>query len=245
MPNYIKNKITFSGENTPEILKQISSVHEDEETAIDFNKIIPMPESIQNTVCGSESDRALEYYLAKAFGATKQNRFGFETTPVKEIIRKTEENYPDSIEDIYNLGKLLAENIEKYGAATWYEWACENWSTKWNAFKTSSCGYKVEFETAWSCPENILITLSDMCFEKQVLFEGIFADEDSGNNSGEFYGGYLDEGSVFGIKYNDSCSNEAYETYIELWGKNPCMYKDEDGNWNHYTCDNCPMEGNC
>lgn len=52
----------------------------------------------------------------------------------------------------------ICELREKHGAADWYEWAVENWGTKWGAYglKVSKLGgdlspVLIEFQAAW-CP---------------------------------------------------------------------------------------------
>lgn len=56
------------------------------------------------------------------------------------------------------------ENIRNYGSPTWYEWACRNWGTKWDA-----CHSEPErdgkllifrFDTAWCNPIPVAIALS-------------------------------------------------------------------------------------
>jgi len=29
-------------------------------------------------------------------------------------------------------GEKYKSNLDKYGYTTWYDWACDNWGTKWN-----------------------------------------------------------------------------------------------------------------
>ena len=47
------------------------------------------------------------------------------------------------------------ENIEKYGAADWYDWRVKNWGTKWDVGELTVVSLEEEyafitFETAWS-----------------------------------------------------------------------------------------------
>lgn len=60
MPNWVQNNITFSGDDA-EIKKMLEAIKADEIGfgSIDFNKIIPMPESL-NIECGSRTDKGIK-----------------------------------------------------------------------------------------------------------------------------------------------------------------------------------------
>jgi hypothetical protein len=53
-----------------------------------------------------------------------------------------------------------AELLKKYGAADWYDWAVQNWGTKWDAdaVQQEECGYS--FDTAWSPPFPVIAALA-------------------------------------------------------------------------------------
>lgn len=50
----------------------------------------------------------------------------------------------------------------------------------------------------------------------------------------KYSGGEADEF----IEY-ESCSHEAYATYVLCWGESACLYQDEGGNWCRRNCDEC------
>jgi hypothetical protein len=53
------------------------------------------------------------------------------------------------------------ELIKKYGQDNWYDWALENWGTKWGAYDNEMDGDTYRFTTAWSpISMNILQLLS-------------------------------------------------------------------------------------
>lgn len=84
----------------------------------------------------------------------------------------------------------MASTIERmYGSYDWYNWNCENWGTKWNAYNTaitenSPFLTEIEFDTAWSTPDPIIKALSVKY--PNCVFEVIYADEDWGSNSGNY-----------------------------------------------------------
>ena len=184
MPNHITNKIEFYGEQ--ENIDKVLELIKGEESCIDFEKIVPMPDYIYR-------------------------------------------------------GNLGREEEELYGKNNWYDWSIFNWGTKWNAYRASLEGNDtIVFDTAWSCPMPVLDALAKMCYEYGVGFTGKWADEDAGHNVGVFESDCDGDEYWFSYEYVTSESNEAYEIYTELKGESDCIGKDEDGNFVHYDCDNCP-----
>ena len=62
MPNWVVNKVKFSS-RSKEIIDKITSTNNDEEY-VDFNKIIPMPKTLNITSGGNDRD-AMQYALLK------------------------------------------------------------------------------------------------------------------------------------------------------------------------------------
>lgn len=82
MPNHVANEISFSG-NKDAIEKVINAIRSDDgQNCIDFNKIIPMPKSLDVT-CGSITDTALNSIITainpgtKDYGEKKASRSEF------------------------------------------------------------------------------------------------------------------------------------------------------------------------
>lgn len=266
MPNHVTNKIEFSGkqENIDKVLELIKG-----EEVIDFNKIIPMPITL-NLVSGGDDDASIQYAISKmddaeamrtqaalmlkpvSFYKSYYNKvFGMRKFTEDELEERAKEfekqlkvkpkfdnvDYDAlGIKSFEDLGKMYINNIMKYGHDSWYEWRCEHWGTKWGAYDVYDDGNEITFDTAWSCPLPILSELAKICIAHNVTFEGKWADEYSGYNVGVF--GIDDEG--FYYQRAENKSNEAYEIYIELKGECNCIGMDEDGNYIHYDCDNCP-----
>lgn len=248
MPNHVKNVVKMEG-----ITNLPLFVEEDGKRCFDFNKIILMPESL-NIESGSMTDECAMYYLTEkctipvgCLDAEKMktakgiigNLFSKQEDWLREIFNRAmtkayKETEAKKIE-MYEKGKTYIEKYEKYGCTTWYDWCTKYWGTKWNAYSNEQRDEDtIEFETAWSNPEPIMLKLSEMYPEATI--EHWWADEDMGSNDGYrvYRGGKIVEGD-----YCDMCSNEAYETYVECWGESECLYKDDEGLWQRRSCEEC------
>lgn len=248
MPNHVKNIVKMEGIVNLPLFRE-----EDGKQCFDFNKIIPMPESL-NIESGSMTDEAILYCLTEKctvpIGCLGKEKLEL----VKELIstiflndvkwlkslfeRVMERAYKiteSERNELYQKGQIYISNHQKYGHTTWYNWCCDKWGTKWNAYSNEQEDEDtIIFETAWSNPEPVMLKLSEMYPEATI--EHWWADEDMGSNDGHrvYHGGAIVEGD-----YCDQCSNEAYETYIKCWGESMCLYQDEDGLWQHNNCDTC------
>ena len=248
MPNHVKNIIKMEGICNLPLFRE-----EDGKKCFDFNTIIPMPESL-NIESGSMTDECIIYYLTErctipvsCIGEEKlekarqtvHNMFSKSDEWLRTVFERVMERAYKAGESerskMSQKGQTYVSNYEKYGCTTWYDWCCKFWGTKWNAYSNEQESEDtISFETAWSNPEPVMLKLSEMYPEATI--EHWWADEDMGSNDGYrvYRGGEIVEGD-----YYDSCSNEAYDTYIQCWGETNCLYKDEDGNWKHHDCENC------
>ena len=165
MPNYIKNRLTVNSKEN-----EVFAFLKGEESVMDFNKIIPMPESL-NLEDSSTGNEGMKYLYLRA------TSLSFQRSELKEIEArlKSRKQFDKAIE----LGKKYLMNIMNTGHKTWYGWACENWGTKWNALEpkivSDTC---IEFETAWAGVVSMIEKLSTHF--PDVTFEYKYSDEDTG-----------------------------------------------------------------
>lgn len=175
MPNHTANNFTVTGPtaDVERFIKQAQG-----STAIDFNSLLPMPEELRGTSSPvriqtqAEIDTLwAEYNRQKQAGTLHE----FELKENKPFgLGITQEQY----------GALLA----KYGTADWYNWAVNNWGTKWGAYdvtKWSVNGIDSEtsaatiyYETAWTPATALWLTVSKMY--PTLTFFHEFADEGGG-----------------------------------------------------------------
>lgn len=248
MPNHVANRIEFYGDK--ENINKVLNLIKGEEECIDFNKIIPMPTSLQIS-SSSDNDIAILCYLSnkmeRPFDDLDKNYLKYITNMFDDnwastLYYKRLPNRKENFDELYELGKACCENISNYGHTCWYTWCREYWGTKWNAYdqyideKTNI----IYFNTAWSCPMPVLDKLAEICYEYKISFTGKWADEDMGSNVGIFESDCNGDKYWFGYEYIENCSNEAYDIYIDLQGESDCLGKDDNGKWIRYDCDTCP-----
>ena len=191
MPNHVANIISLKG-NKEKIYEMLEAIKTDEFGigSVDFQKVIPMPESLE-IECGTRTDRGLKAYkdfveICKFDGANAD--MDLLNIPVeKENVFLKMRSDVDKTD--WELGKQAFRNELQYGAPTWYEWCLENWGTKWNTYGYDSYDRSnvnevpwIGFNTAWSAPHKIINKLAEMY--PDVEFQHVWADEDIGQNCG-------------------------------------------------------------
>lgn len=209
MPNWVQNEIIFENigdEKVAALVRELKLSTENGEQAFDFNKLIPMPESL-NIESGSNTDRAIAYYITErlTIPVEQTNLSGlisncFSNDWANEVVSRLKnetETSPEVWDKLYENGKQYMYNREHYGCYTWFDWCRRNWGTKWNACNAewSLDDGMLVFQTAWSAPFPIIEALAEKY--PDLDFTHRWADEDIGNNCGQMwysegYGSELD-----------------------------------------------------
>jgi hypothetical protein len=168
MPNWVRNNVTFSG-NEEVIERMMNEIKgEREEQYIDFNKIAPIPSELVGTQSPTRIISQEEY--------DKQ-----EERIAKDELTEGERNWGIS----RGITQEMANDFkQRFGHTDWYGWQVSNWGTKWNATDSIEFGDGIEFNTAWSTPFELLLKLSEKYPE--VTINVRYADEDFGYNVGEY-----------------------------------------------------------
>lgn len=236
MPNHIQNRLIVTANSNEEIRTFVETIKGDEPIdgnfrAIDFNKIIPMPIALRDTVASTETDNSVYYYLHKSGQEELLSKilrhhqyFSMERLIGKNIL---------DLDKMYKEGKRYVDLFNEHGAKDWYDWSNMNWGTKWNAYETQLTeldiySINIEFQTAWNGVPIIIQKLTEMF--PHLTFEYDYADEDMGYNCGSGYG----ENGEFSYSIIKGGSDEAMRTYALCWGYDfDEFYQDEDGHW-HY-----------
>ena len=243
MPNHVYNRLEFncSQERLNEILAAICydvDSPEGEYTGpgtIDFNKIIPMPPSL-NIESGSRTIEGINLYLTSKnpdvhhFGEEKMGHEEFHATLAKvgrtfgfvtynssmspeEIARATKYT---SAEELLQIGQTAVNNKLQYGATTWYEWRThpDHWNTKWNSYYPDQYwgGDYIAFQTAWDAPHPVIQKISEMYPEVEITHS--WANEDYAQQCGvrTYLGGEVIESHI------PQTNKETIEMAVEIWG---------------------------
>ena len=176
MPNWTYNIIKT---NNPTIIPSLM----DDAGNFDFNKLIPMPESL-NIESGSNVDRAICYYVSERLtipvaetNLSKLISNSFSNNWAEEVasrVAKWAEEASDKEKDkLYAMGEQYVFNRQNYGFFTWYEWNIANWGTKWNSVNSSfdeKYPCSISFDTAWSAPEPIFQKMCEMFPNAEITF---------------------------------------------------------------------------
>lgn len=222
MANLIENRITLHGDSA-QIRAMLEAIQNEEVGvgSVDFNKIIPMPESL-DIEAGTKTIRGLKAYqdfiqmytvrqsAKKACKAESEDAFLMQR---KDIGR-----------DEWELGKIAWNNICLYGAPTWYQWCNRNWGTKWNAYGYHEGGIDYHdgdclyFKTAWWAPRPVLDKLAELYPHIEIKHE--WADEEIGQNCGRCK--YQDGERI--EEYFPEDNREAVAFACQVWNSDPVEF---------------------
>ena len=148
MPNHCHNRVTFYSDDTTAILKlhkvfsrALKNDDNTETTKTVFGEFIPEPDW---TKVPLNENTVQEYSWDKPRGEVGELPVMSED-PFKGL------HFPST-------GKQDDR---------WYNWRCQNWGTKWDAYSMEidevdmPNGFEVTFETAWSPPEEVCYAIKE------------------------------------------------------------------------------------
>ncbi len=173
MPNWVTNKV-----QAPEhVIRAMMNA----EGVIDFNTAAPFPGP-----CGADWDGIFmdaeeaaeitcdiptnDHPLIAALQASSRKKFD-----IKKLSDKSFEQFIGMVRNYRACGYMHSMDFNR-----------KVWGTKWNACqpKAEPENGRCEFETAWSCPEGVLVKVSERFPDDAITVT--YADEDIGSNCGTF-----------------------------------------------------------
>jgi len=150
-----------------------------------------MPNWCNNTVQINHEDPAKMYALVEAINKGEFCNFAKPVPKALQIVagRVGDDNDPEQIK----LQEQTMNNLSVYGYATWYDFAVNEWGTKWDVEPYNPVEYDDQhdktgitfgFDSAWAPPTGVYEALMDQgysvrayYYEPGMAFAGVF-DED-------------------------------------------------------------------
>ena len=250
MPNWVKNRLTITGDNAEEIIKNHVVTDEEGKQKLDFNSIDKLPEELL-IERGARSADGFSLYIAKINPlisniGTKEDKIPF--PKISDLLVK---KYPDAIrhipelllrpaevevlrrqykgefEEVVELGKKCMDNLKKYGVMDWHDWSREHWGSKWDSCQTAVDGNVITFLTANSPAIPLIRTLSQRYPDHEFKLQ--FAEQEASITTGQaiFVRGDILEGNQY-----EPRSPEAYEMFFQLWGgKEDYVFDEYEGTY--------------
>lgn len=160
MPNHVATKLTLTGDFDSISALLLNSQKHENENKIDFNVLFPLPPELREisspVTIVSEDEEIRDKIRYESEAKDKVYRFG----------RKISQKTPD-------------EFIAKFGSNNWYDWALNNWGTKWGIYDLQvGENYTFFYNTAWSPATEFWRHVSESY--PDVIFTHEFADGGGG-----------------------------------------------------------------
>ena len=159
MPNDVTQQLSIIGAEAPSIIERIAG----NESGVDFNKVIPMPEelNIEDSSDGRMGLAAITGQCGNYLTYPWVKNMGIGTA--EEFAAYLERERPKAID----LARKYFSNQEKFGHTTWWGWCVANWGTKWNAYSVGepellSDRTTIRFNTAWLPALPVVARLSEL-----------------------------------------------------------------------------------
>lgn len=255
MPNHIQNRLKVIGKpkDIKTVLDSLKTVEEGKEIAMDFNKIIPMPEGMNMEVSSQVTmwaeivtgqidfsclfttlpDSASNLFKKGEYGTISDRLHA--STSMDYILGKRQGNVKDLSEKDFDLFIQCLKNYRQHGHNSWYEWNMANWGTKWNAYSQPdkrNTPDTIFFQTAWSSPIKLISILSEKFPSVSMVLT--YADEDSGSNTGRIV---FKGGEPIEVFQPESQTNEGYELFFELHPDRRENYQMSGGKYEYVETD--------
>jgi hypothetical protein len=172
MPNWTSNTVTVNGKKNDVLA--LKNFMKSKDSAFDFENLVPMPKSLW-MVSGSITNIAIK---AAQTGKVDLKSISF---PFDVSMDRNNTEFLKDEKDLIAYGKRYLDNIAKYGHADWYDWANENWGTKWNPGSVtlneeSDTSIEYAFDTAWSAPDPIFTALAKKFPNVEIIVKSSYED---------------------------------------------------------------------
>lgn len=262
MPNWVQTDICLHGEEKD--IKKVLELVKSEESEFDFNKIIPMPKTL-NLPAGGYDDQSIQYAISKKtqaeqagikvalvnakcdfYGNYFKKIYGrtFTTEELEKCAKEFETRTTRSPFDSTDYEGLRLKTLEDLGNMYIHNiltYGCDTWydwcCENWGT-KWNACELRID--------DNFISFQTAWSVADPILEAFAYiCDEYNVTFEGEYAdedrgsnAGYISSDN--GITEYEDNSHEALRAYIDLWGESDCIGEDENGNLFNYDCDTCP-----
>lgn len=167
MPTHVTHRL-FVTAGDPKALRRFIGEDECGDPQIDFNRLIPMPESLDiEEGSRGKKGRAALFGNWQNVLVFDENWARVEFDSREALIAHFREHDPQALE----LGRTYQENLVTHGARTWYDWRGDRWGTKWSAYSLKVVEpdfSELVFDTSWSVPKPIFHALAEALPEHRI-----------------------------------------------------------------------------
>jgi len=160
MPNHCYNQVTI--QSTKEDIEKIMEHLRGGEAMFDFNNLVPMPEELKDLHHITAEGKEWFYSVTKYKASLNGEKEPYLSFPDLDWIK---ENHID--------GFTLRRIKNEYGTASWYDWCCENWGTKWNAYDVEYFTGPIPKATAIKEGRQIVYRLSTAWAEPRPIINAL------------------------------------------------------------------------
>lgn len=182
MPNHCYNEVKAKKEILDEIFDY-------EKGIVTFNKIIPMPKELEESVADGSTKIKKAMYL---FMNGDKDLLEAKWENNKEVQQKykTFDNMVKALFEKYPKEEVIRSYkcLQKYGTDNWYDWRIEHWGTKWDAYDCQGNPNEgiLVFSTAWNPPDEIVKAICEKYPDSDLDW---FYEEEGMQFAGHYYSG--------------------------------------------------------
>lgn len=113
--------------------------------------------------------------IARAVAAAEDGKLCETFVPCPAELLDTDSSWSSDDKTQAELEKRQADNVDKYGYPTWYEWSIDNWGTKWDpdvhaVAREDANTASFAFDSAWSPPVEFYQKLEVLGFEVEAYW---------------------------------------------------------------------------
>jgi hypothetical protein len=246
MPNWVTNRLTIGGDNFERVIGEITTENAEGERNFDFNKIVPMPESL-HVIAGGTTDKCVALYLTAANPNVEYYGGADDKIPHKEYSEILSKLYAGGVKTTSFDSMLPVEKIAEYesmviggdpvfnvgatreDAVAYGKRAADNVLLygHMNWYDWALANWGVKWNAGYTTIDGNVIEFDTAWADVADLMrrmsekypDNTFYYDFAEECAGNYAGEFAFKcGKQIDGGYFDAGSREAYEKYFELWG---------------------------